>query len=428
MYTVPISKQEQFFDFYMLEKLLSHNGLISRSIDKAIKAGISPTYVSNISNSVDDWSLEDEVDYKLLEVADKLIPYLREMFLEALYFSIASEMRHSARDNDYIIYSYNYGRYNYDYAIWRDLQNDINFRIPFLDNLKDYKTEYLDSSLYNSDVPRDRYVSYMLSLKNYSSKIDFIKDAKVIFEEDEIWEDGYGGESWSIICDAWLRLYRAIPNRKNRYQDIIIAIDHIFDLEHNNGNVFEKLVDYDTENWMKSAFIYRKLTSNPWQLYKYISKGMKKIAAMAIKEKFGITHEGNLNNLKNIIDNFEETFDNINKIACRSVDFEEVVPLMSLKYDVINYIDLEKLNYSLEGTISYHELELIVKNKNDIDFCVNAYNQTKNKKLLVILWDCFWENFASDIQIESTIDLNKVKFLADYINPNLFPLLQLRFL
>lgn len=54
------------------------------------------------------------------------------------------------------------------------------------------------------------------------------------------WEYGYGGPVWSRGCEGLKQLLAA-----NSTQELILAIDHAYDLQHHNGLLFDKHNDYD---------------------------------------------------------------------------------------------------------------------------------------------------------------------------------------
>ena len=65
------------------------------------------------------------------------------------------------------------------------------------------------------------------------------------------WESGYGGKAWADICKGWTRLYNAHSDG-----DLIVAIDHIYDLQHNSDTVFNKVQSYEINrryDWLKNA-------------------------------------------------------------------------------------------------------------------------------------------------------------------------------
>ena len=82
-YIVPRDKKQQMYDFYMLELLKV------RVKNKSFGPG-------NLENP------DQQADYMLEEVAEKLLPYLKKEFLEVMATAIAGEVRNTF-DRDALI-------------------------------------------------------------------------------------------------------------------------------------------------------------------------------------------------------------------------------------------------------------------------------------------------------------------------------------
>jgi hypothetical protein len=108
------------------------------------------------------------------------------------------------------------------------------------------------------------------------------------------WEHRYGGKAWSNICDAWIKLYNA-----KTPEEIIIWVDHIYDLQHNSGVVFNKLDTYKEHgmdvttayNWLKKALDKKKNMENIFDLVSRASPKMKEVGTRAAKERYHETEE-----------------------------------------------------------------------------------------------------------------------------------------
>jgi len=129
----------------------------------------------------------------------------------------------------------------------------------------------------------------------YFSKHSFMRIAKILFLKAD-WNESYGGKSWADIADAYGRLDSA--TNKNQ---LIVAIDHVYDLQHNNGSVFTKNSDYAKKttvissmgyksekldfSWIQKALDFKRDLKSMTELLDKVSPQMKKLAARVIKIK-----------------------------------------------------------------------------------------------------------------------------------------------
>lgn len=438
-YSVPNDKKQQLFDFYMLEKLLSRSGLLSRSIEKAHKAGISPTYVNSISDAGgnQDWSHEEKIDYALMNVAGKLIPYLRDAILHAVYYSIASEMRHISSDAfqgnvKNINQDKDFNQYYNDTQKLKTIGNyKTSSRFPRVLNKAndkfyqpyDHPDLHLPFSTLNTNLSQRTFqirdLAYKVSRKNFSNPLEFVKLAKKMFQYPE-WSRQYGGKAWENICDGWLKLYKAVPNPKNKYQDTIMAIDHIYDLQHNTGTVFNKVPSYDIEDkdWLKDALNYKANASDPRQLYSQISPQFKKLAAVALKEKFGNSLEGYFNEKTQIKNDYSIILKELKSIGENAKEgrLEFVaINLLSLKYDKFKIIENFKIHHQPSFLIHTNDFK---EGKGEI---INAINNIKNKRNdFAVLWHelSYLLNLGLGEKIfDENTDINKISFILNLFGP-----------
>jgi hypothetical protein len=305
---------------------------------------------------------------------DLLIP-LKELLLQSLYFSVASELRNAFQscfcNAEYLEDELK----DYRIAIKGKIASLQNAGSPEMSNrkkniilnqLSKINTQSIkDNSLLERfhkahieywevaeirgvvDLLKKYYkmkhlIQPMLSLKkgryNYSgipkyfigSPLRYLKAFKFFkkrFKDDESmiyfaqscfrylsWDHDYGGTAWEAACVAWRKL-----NRSKSIGDIIVAIDHIFDLQHNTGFLLNKVFlfsdsfflktdpfqynkDFGDDSSMKRSisefmwdFYYgnenieatyvetmlsiKAKSRNPWDLLEFCSDGMRKIAS-----------------------------------------------------------------------------------------------------------------------------------------------------
>lgn len=119
--------------------------------------------------------------------------------------------------------------------------------------------------------------------------INIIKVMKDLFESGPQVSSIFGGEPWANICGGWLRLNAAKSDSEK-----IVAIDHVYDLEHNNGTVFEKSERFkknDSYEWVKEALDFKRDVKNVWELWEKCSPGFKLFMARIIKNFEDSTYE-----------------------------------------------------------------------------------------------------------------------------------------
>lgn len=139
-----------------------------------------------------------------------------------------------------------------------------------------------------------------------------------LFDENFFdWDEGYGGGAWQDICEGWLKLNESKPFSAEEQ----VALDHIFDLQHNNGSVLDKLSKYtmvseavddeeeDDEDdeeedisaddyegdsggsieWLQRVLDHKRDAKNMYELLAYASGPVRSMAERALKERTGST-------------------------------------------------------------------------------------------------------------------------------------------
>lgn len=159
------------------------------------------------------------------------------------------------QDYDRLYHQYNF-KYNNFYSKNKALK-DIGSK-DSLGNNHEYDISYISvlKLLKNNNMSKESFIRYCLQAFNFYD-----------------WEDQYGDIAWANICEAWLRLYNS-----NSENDIIVAIDHIIDLQHNNGVMFNKIKDWqknENYSWLKIFLDFKAQMSNPLQLEKQCSSEVR---------------------------------------------------------------------------------------------------------------------------------------------------------
>lgn len=278
-YTFPEDKEKQLFDFYMIVGLLGRPShyLLSKSAELGKKLEYPPT--KEIENE------EDKVDYLLQEAANILVPGLKENFLEATYFAMTAEFRHIFDQNNPTSILNMIKKMGKDYDKFL-----INYAKQFAGRKEPNIGQFYRTPETTLNEPGDstRIFSYFASLKSGASKEEFVDLMKILFFRAH-WQADYGGNAWTQIADAWLKL-----NNAKKLNDQIVYIDHIYDLQHNTDTVFNKLESYlkqGSYTWLKNALNLKAKIKDFHEIIDKISPSLKPLALRAIKLKFGKTYE-----------------------------------------------------------------------------------------------------------------------------------------
>lgn len=289
-YQVPDDKEQQLYDFYMLVYLKGRSSFDVK-LDRLRQSGDIPGQASAPKPSfTGDMTEEDQVDYMLHEIGSKLFPYLKKNLLGATFYSMCAEFRHALSQNlptnllsfvreklapEYAeLFKKYVARYTTIHSVGDDFVSSPEIR----------NREYSTSE--NEASRNDSYKAMIGAIDGDKEKA--VRLMKFIFHM-RFWHGSYGGPAWGGIADGWLRL-----NDANSEAKMVIAIDHIYDLQHNTGSVFNKLKSYYKDGgyaWLKRALDHKADIKNPHELIDNISPGFKKLAYRAIKMKTGKTLE-----------------------------------------------------------------------------------------------------------------------------------------
>lgn len=185
----------------------------------------------------------DLLDNTLKDVGNKLLPFLKNELLRLVYNSIEAE-------------SY---------------QIDTEYEYPRLDQ------EHVNTNAHYKNVVGIR--DHCFSLVG--------KDDKY-----------YGGEQWINACNAWIKLYNSNTINDMTINDMMIFIDHIFDIHHNSGLILDK----EFGNWIYDALNYKSDKDADVRKFK-VSSDMRRIANYTLQkhEGSGMSDVAKYNNLTSAI-------------------------------------------------------------------------------------------------------------------------------
>lgn len=267
VYKIPKDRGDLLFDFYMLSHL---KGLVSE------KEGQVAQGVKTKGPTPDQVRLTED-DISIIEHAyDTVLKHLRKHMLASVYYGIVREMRHlntteavghyddSAEDEKEKTDDEMIDKYGKDWKVISDMIFKVN---------KD-ATNYGQGQSSNikeviSGPAQARAI--IKQAKDYGIvPSEVVRMAYDLFKIHP-WADEYGGDSWAEICEGWLLL-----NRAKGDQQIAVAIDHLYDLQHNNGSILNKIREYGpTHNWLLNALDFKRNIKNFAEILPYISPGLK---------------------------------------------------------------------------------------------------------------------------------------------------------
>ncbi len=285
------------YDFYILDYL---NFLVQE---------MSPKQFRDLSPDMED-SVKDAVA--------KLFPHLREELLNSVFYAICAEMRNTtSMMKDYMTLL---PKGSKERRIYFDWLKYMRIHRGSSNNDKQYNDEDLEvlgsekpsSDIRPPELEGDNTIDRNLSFKaaNYSikkngvSRKEFVDMATRMFYEGS-WASSYGGPAWGRIGKGWLSLYasdKLTPRTKQAIDSPVkpmsVAIDHVYDLQHNTDTVFNKLKSYYSSKsgyrWLKTALDHKANVKSYHDLLKHASGSVKSMALPVLYNRLGTTWEQNL--------------------------------------------------------------------------------------------------------------------------------------
>jgi hypothetical protein len=293
-YELPKQKDQQLFDFYMLSFLTNP---------------IDPTKVKK--------NPDEDLQFELDTAQKTLLTSLRKEMLLATLFAVTAELYHikyfeptSSISQDTRLKS----QKNILDQIRRKMKLDeenTQLLFNYLSILENepkpkHKMQGIESKIKGADsdepykqihdtryMTRYKYAHDAIQASNSTPK-KFVELASLLFENKYIrWEGSYGGKNWKAIADGWLRLANA-----QSIGDQIVAIDHIYDLQHNTGSVFDKIKNYYKKtsgfwdlDWLAEALDYKAKIKSPYEIWDKVSPNMRTLAGFVLKDVYDTTWE-----------------------------------------------------------------------------------------------------------------------------------------
>ena len=416
-YQFPSDKKQQMADFYALQMLLGRDSFDLKR-QKIIADKGMDSYQFGKPRSMDDQpDKEGQLDYVIGEIKDQMLPQLKKEILEDVLYSICAEFRHVKDENtskdilelaeklgpEYPYITKKYFRY------FMATGTDDGFLRRVHNEKEKYKN--MSSSYLNA------YKAYLISK---ATPEQFVNLAKLFFEE-AIWRSGYGGENWANICKAWIDL-----NKAKSIQSMFVQIDHIYDIQHNNGSVFDKLASYQNKNgshnWIADFLDKKANMNNPLEIYQEVSPSMKKILPMAAKFKFGTSLEDfeaikKSNRPVRDIDTPDDLEKTIQSHWKSLKDWCNTITSIEIKaLSVFPFIkEYQKLPYERKKTLIYSafysEYSALGYHDKDFNFQIDQINHVLNEiedsfRSLTQYWDDLTVSLSEEENIEENLKEN----------------------
>lgn len=287
-YEVPKDKREQMVDFYLLSTLAEV--VVPQS-----------TYYSEdqTPKGYTSYGHADSINMAFVEARKKLLTTMRKQLLIDVYDIIQGEMEHLF-DGDGVE------------ADISEIISDLRTDARYATNPQQYE-KVLDF-LRNYSIRDERY-----------TEEEIVEMDRFLFSTGIIeWLESYGGDAYAYICDGWLRL-----NSAKNLNDIQIAIDHIYDLEHNTGNIFcgknfaysgnfEQYTNSEGQYvWIKTVLDWKRGVISPYEFFGHCSRPMERLAGFVLKA------------------NKNTTFEQWLKKASESPSLKKKIPYVSPNYPIV---------------------------------------------------------------------------------------------
>jgi hypothetical protein len=319
-YKMPDNKSLTMYDFYVLDYLKSILDWPSKNF-----RDLPTDLVDSVNNAVQN-----------------LYPALRQELLDAVFYAVCAEIRYAEnsgrKDHNRRIAKSN-PKFEKLYKLWAKYQNFHGKSLSQREELTDIydirkpsaKKRTPQSEKNNNEARNLSYkgAQYAIEKSGYSHA-DFMEMCEELYNEGS-WDSSYGGNAWGNICRGWLDLNSADkidPNVKEvkevdygaglkdedgneiksskksdtkptkaAKKPMSVAIDHIYDLQHNTDTVFNKLKSYykGGYRWIKTALDDKANVKSYHNLLNKASGTVKAMALPVLYNKLGQTWEKEMN-------------------------------------------------------------------------------------------------------------------------------------
>ena len=286
-YKLPATPRVYMADFYMLSFLkdLNFTDISYRSTSK---------HAQGFAGALRGHDYKEDIDYAVT----LLYPALQKIIIKDSFFSICCEASHALRimagDEELPKSATSPGRV----PKWYNkiaLAYNAMYSGDELDENRSIRSA--QNKGFNKYEVHTKYIKELLAKYGVSDE-EFVRANEIVFNDEDFWMymESYGGKAWGAICSGWLHLAKVEPTN---YTKLATYIDHMYDLQHNNGSVFTKIKEYHRSKpkdfgdyqqnmeigfeWITELLDYKAAIKNPYDLINRCSSLMQKLASPVLK-------------------------------------------------------------------------------------------------------------------------------------------------
>lgn len=288
-YDLPKDPEKMLYDFYFMVGYLYKD---------ASKEAIDPYFIQKSNNEIVQREYAEKKNIQLS--VEACVNKLREHMIKAVTFSLSCEFRHvfdghvSNIEEGIVKIPPKYAQFFNDYIfLFRGISSDYSKNSSYIDRPSTYiKRSSFRKELGNEDIRKKSFAAVRKAMKDLNfSFADFAQTMEYAYNPDLFdWSGAFGGRAWMKIATALYRLIKAETTG-----DRIVWIDHVYDLQHNTGSVFNKLQTYYKNSggyeWLGQALDWKRDAKNVYDYYDKVSYTLKPIVAWYLKTNTGATIE-----------------------------------------------------------------------------------------------------------------------------------------
>jgi hypothetical protein len=236
---------------------------------------------------------DDKFNYAIQEAKDTVCKALQKHMLKAVRFAIACELRHFERPDKMSRISAKTKKFVESYGKLRTGRMQFEEGLNLWETMSRRETKKYQMFPGESANLAGRKRSYEAVIKVMREQKlddhDFGEIAEEMFSRFG-WDSGYGGRAWAKIARGFWRLADAKSTNERS-----VWIDHVYDLQHNNNTVFDKLQTYykgsEGVEWLKRALDWKRDVKDIRDFYEKVSPQLNPIVAYVAKNIYGTTME-----------------------------------------------------------------------------------------------------------------------------------------
>ena len=248
-YKVPEDRETRIYDFYTLalyDSLLKHKETVKTGL---LKPGWDEDTVADLQAYVHDGM-------------ESITQELKTDLLDATALSVSAELRHA------------FDREENHEAVFETVGEKLSPKLrKFYINLIHQKALYKTVRKSPKWAKREIQWREKGQTSDYTIAKNAFDKSQMTYQElsevgarvfvMHIWPPSYGGEPWKNICLGLAKLDSAKGTN-----EVVAAVDHILDLEHNTGVMLNKVKRFMKNGgfaWIKNALDF-KFKASPWEL------------------------------------------------------------------------------------------------------------------------------------------------------------------